>query len=207
VNRSNLARLLSPASIAVVGASEKLGMSNNAVLPMLDDGLDVHLVNPNRDSVYGRPTAPTLSDLVASEGPIDAVLALVNAERSIDVVAEAAAIGCGGVAVAAGGFAELGAQGRALQERLVDAAGDSLAIVGPNCSGFKNVPRRVNLFTGGRIDLEPGPVAVISQSGFLLRSALAAGQQRQVGFGVAVSRRSAACTTTSTCCQTIRRHA
>ena len=50
-----------------------------------------------------------------------------------------------------------------------------------------NVARRVNLFTGGRITLEPGPVAVVSQSGFLLRSTLAAGQQRQLGFGVAVS--------------------
>ncbi len=44
-----------------------------------------------------------------------------------------------------------------------------------------------NLFTGGRISLAAGPVAVVSQSGFLLRSCLAAGQQRQLGFGVAVS--------------------
>ena len=33
----------------------------------------------------------------------------------------------------------------------------------------------------------PGAVAVVSQSGFLLRSVLAAGQQRQLGFDVAVS--------------------
>jgi acetate---CoA ligase (ADP-forming) len=181
---SKLARLLAPESIAVVGASEKLGMSNNAVLPMLDAGLDVRLVNPNRDSVYGRPTSPTLSDLGE---PIDAVLSLVSAERSIAVVAEAAAAGCGGVVVAAGGFGELGEEGRALQARLVAAASDGLAVVGPNCSGFMNVPGRVNLFTGGRVALEPGPVAVVSQSGFLLRSTLAAGQQRQLGFGIAVS--------------------
>jgi acyl-CoA synthetase (NDP forming) len=62
-----------------------------------------------------------------------------------------------------------------------------MAIVGPNCSGFMNVGRRVNLFTGGRIALHDGPVAVVSQSGFLLRSVLAAGQQRQLGFGIAVS--------------------
>ena len=181
---AKLARLLAPETIAVVGASEKLGMSNNAVLPMLDAGIDVRLVNPNRDSVYGRPTAPSLSAL---DEPIDAVLSLVSAERSIGVVAEAAAAGCGGVVVAAGGFGELGEEGKALQARLVDAASDGLAIVGPNCSGFMNVGRRVNLFTGGRITLEPGPVAVVSQSGFLLRSVLAAGQQRQLGFGVAVS--------------------
>ncbi|HUZ08760.1 MAG TPA: acetate--CoA ligase family protein [Acidimicrobiales bacterium] len=184
MNQANLARLLAPRSVAVVGASENLGMSNNAVLPMLEAGLEVRLVNPNRDQVYGRPTFPTLS---AVGEPVDAVLSLVNAERSVGVVAEAAAMGCGGVAVAAGGFRELGAEGAALEERLAAAAGEHLAVVGPNCSGFMNVPLRVNLFTGGRIALEPGGLAVISQSGFLLRSTLAAGQQRRLGFGVCVS--------------------
>lgn len=183
MDSDHLARLLSPASVAVVGASEKLGMSNNAVLPMLDAGIDVALVNPNRDQVYDRPTVPSLSAL---ERPIDAVLSLVSAERSIAVVQEAATIGCGGVAVAAGGFAEMGEEGREAQRRLVEAAGP-MAIVGPNCSGFMNVREHVNMFTGGRIALHPGPVSVVSQSGFLLRSALAAGQQRQLGFGIAVS--------------------
>jgi acyl-CoA synthetase (NDP forming) len=183
VHPSQLARLLTPASVAVVGASENLGMSNNAVLPMLDAGIDVELVNPNRDHVYGRPTTATLTALGR---PIDAVLSLVSAERAVGVVAEATALGCGGVAVAAGGFAEMGEDGRVLQQRLVEAAG-SMAIVGPNCSGFLNVRTHMNLFTGGRISLHAGPVAVVSQSGFLLRSALAAGQQRQLGFGIAVS--------------------
>ena len=46
--RPALARLLSARSIAVVGASEKLGMSNNAVLPMLEAGLQwiSHLTRP-----------------------------------------------------------------------------------------------------------------------------------------------------------------
>lgn len=181
----NLTRLLAPATVAVVGASEKLGMSNNAVLPMLEAGIDVMLVNPNRDTVYDRRAAPSLTDLGA---PVDAVLALVNAERSVAVVEEAAALGCGGVVVAAGGFGELGPEGEALEARLRDAAaaGD-LAVVGPNCSGFMNVPRRVNLFTGGRIALDPGGVAVVSQSGFLVRSALSAGRERRLGFSVAVS--------------------
>jgi acetate---CoA ligase (ADP-forming) len=190
VDPSNLVRLLRPTSIAVVGASEKLGMSNNAVLPMLDRAASgaptparLHLVNPNRDSVYDVATVPSLS---AIGEPVDAVLSLVSAARSIDVIAEAAALGCGGVAVAAGGFAELGDEGRELQAQLIEAAGD-LAIVGPNCSGFMNVGLGANLFTGGRISLAAGGVAVVSQSGFLLRSTLAAGQQRQLGFGIAVS--------------------
>ena len=185
MGRTAISRLLAPTSIAVVGASEKLGMSNNAVLPMLDAGLDPFLINPNRASVYDQPTAPSLSALGE---PVDAVLALVNAERSVEVVEEAAALGCGGVVVAAGGFAEMGDEGRALQERLASAArAGGLAVVGPNCSGFMNVPLGVNLFTGGRIRLPAGPIAVVSQSGFLVRACLAAGAGRQLGFSVAVS--------------------
>lgn len=181
----HLARLLGPKTVAVVGASEKLGMSNNAVLPMLEAGIDVHLVNPSRETVYDRPALPSLT---AIGEPIDAVLALVNARRSVDVVREAAELGCGGVALAAGGFAEAGAEGAALQrevERI--AARSGVAVVGPNCSGLMNVPLRMNLFTGGRISLRPGPVAVVSQSGFLVRASLAAAQQRQLGISVAVS--------------------
>jgi len=48
--RTDLARLLSPRTVAVVGANEKLGMSNNAVLPMLEAGRAVHLVNPTLTS-------------------------------------------------------------------------------------------------------------------------------------------------------------
>ncbi len=183
--RTNLSRLLSPTTVAVVGANEKLGMSNNAVLPMLEAGRAVSLVNPNRQSLYGQRAFPSLSEVGE---PIDAVLALVNAERSIEVLEQAASLACGGVVIAAAGFAEAGPTGVALQERVRAIANESgLAVVGPNCSGFKNVPLGVNLFTGGRLELIPGPVAVVSQSGFLVRSAVAAAKERMLGVSIAVS--------------------
>jgi acyl-CoA synthetase (NDP forming) len=183
--RPNLARLLSPATLAVVGANEKLGMSNNAVLPMLEAGRKVHLINPNRDELYGERALPSLT---AVGEPVDAVLSLVNAERTLGVLEEAAALGCGGVVVAAAGFVEMGEGGASLEDRLKEMAADTgLAVIGPNCSGFKNVPLGVNLFTGGRLDLTPGGVSIVSQSGFLTRSALAAAKQRQLGVAIGVS--------------------
>src|SRR3984957_18124971 len=180
-----LSRLLSPASLAVVGANETLGMSNNAVVPMLEAGRTVHLVNPNRQELYGLPALQSLSAL---GGPVDAVLSLVNAERSVAVVEEAAALGCGGVVVAAAGFSEMGEAGSSLEGRIQDVARESgLAVIGPNCAGFKNVPLGVNLFTGGRIAPPAGGVSIVSQSGFLMRSALAAAVQRRLGIAIAVS--------------------
>jgi acetate---CoA ligase (ADP-forming) len=183
--RGSLARLLSPASIAVVGANEKLGMSNNSVLPMLEAGRQVVLVNPSRETLYGQAALPSLT---AFGQPVDAVLSLVNAERSLDVLEEAASLGCGGVVISAAGFVELGQAGAALQDRLREITERTgLAVVGPNCAGFKNVPLGVNLFTGGRLDLATGGVSIVSQSGFLVRSAMAAAQQRQLGVSIAVS--------------------
>lgn len=189
--RSNLTRLLSPATLAVVGANEQLGMSNNAVLSMLEAGREVVLVNPRRDTLYGQSVFP---DLTAIGSPVDAVLSLVNAERAVDLVEEAAALGCGGVVITAGGFAEAGGEGALLQNRLADAAARTgIAVIGPNCAGFKNVPLGVNLFTGGRLDLPVsgvhtvGGVGVVSQSGFLVRSALAAAGERALGASIAVS--------------------
>lgn len=183
--RAQLARLLSPMTLAVVGANESLGMSNNALLPMIEAGHDVVLVNPNRDTLYGRPVFPSLT---AFGQPVDAVLSLVNAERSIEVITEASALGCGGVVISAAGFVEAGDAGTSLQHRLQAAAREgNVAIIGPNCSGFKNVPLGVNLFTGGRLDLTAGGVAVVSQSGFLVRSALAAAGERQLGVSIGVS--------------------
>jgi acetate---CoA ligase (ADP-forming) len=183
--RSNLARLLSPKTIAVVGANEKLGMSNNSVMPMLEVGRAVALVNPSRETLYGQHSFPSLT---AVGEPVDAVLALVNAERSLDLIEEAAALGCGGVIIAAAGFVEQGTDGAAMQDRLrTIARASGLAVVGPNCSGLKNVPLGVNLFTGGRLDLKPGGVSIVSQSGFLVRSAMAAAKERMLGVSIAVS--------------------
>ncbi|MCW2622860.1 MAG: hypothetical protein JWL64_2462 [Frankiales bacterium] len=185
MSRSRLARLLSPTTVAVVGANESLGMSNNAVRPMLAAGIDVRMVNPRRDEVYG---VKAYDSLTAIGEPVDAVLALVNAERSVATVREAAALGCGGVVVAAAGFAEGGPEGLALQAELqAVAAQTGIAVVGPNCSGFLNARAQVNMFTGGQIQMSAGPVAIVSQSGFLVRSALAAAQRRQLGISTAVS--------------------
>lgn len=193
--RVSLARMLGPRTVAVVGASEQLGMSNNAVVPMIEAGRQVALVHPHRDVLYGQQVHASLTEAVEAVGtPIDAVLSLVNAERSLDVVEEAAALGCGGVVVAAAGFVEAGESGAVLQRRLLEiTARTGLAVVGPNCAGFRNVPLGANLFTGGRLDLPVagvdtvGGVSIVSQSGFLVRSAFAAAKERALGVSIAVS--------------------
>ena len=89
---ASLARMLSPSTLAVVGANEQLGMSNNAVLPMIESGRHVALVSPRRDVLYGQPV---FADLTAIGEPVDAILSLVNAERSLDAGVGAAWLDAG----------------------------------------------------------------------------------------------------------------
>ncbi|WP_395106271.1 acetate--CoA ligase family protein [Actinomadura sp. SCN-SB] len=188
----SLSRLLSPKSVAVVGASERRVMSNVAVGHLLDAPVTLHLVHPTAERIYGRPA---VRDLSAIGEPVDAVLSLVSAERTVTVAEEAARLGCGGLVAVAGGFAEAGPDGGALQDRLVRAAGDGLAVCGPNCTGFANLTDGVSLFTGTPVDVPAGGISIVSSSGYLMRSAMVAAGERGLGVRLAISAGNEAVTT------------
>jgi acetyltransferase len=95
---------------------------------------------------------------------------IITPAPSVPEVAErAAARGIGGAVVLAAGFAELGADGRANQQRLTDVAREySFPIIGPNCNGFYNGPGKVTATFAIPPESdrpEVGPVALVSQSG------------------------------------------
>ena len=132
LSSANLRRLLQPRSIAFLGGRHaELALRQSRAIGFKGE---VWPVNPNRKSLAGLPCYPSIADLPAAP---DAALVAVPAEASIQAVAELAARGAGGAVCFATGFAETGAEGRARQERLIEAAGD-LALVGPNCIGILN---------------------------------------------------------------------
>ena len=97
-------------------------------------------------------------------GP-DAVFIATNRELTLTCVAELAAKGAGGAICYASGFAETGAEGQALQDQLLAAAGD-MALLGPNCYGLLDYLHSAALWPvahGGKA-VEKG-VAVLTQSG------------------------------------------
>jgi acetate---CoA ligase (ADP-forming) len=176
VNR--LERLLRPRSVAVVGASESRAQSRNSVTSLQDADVDLFLVNPRRPEIFGERTYP---DLAAIGKPVDAVLAFVNPEATVEVVAAAAILGCGGVVVNADGF---DADQRA---GLVGAAGDQVALLGPNCNGYVDAIRGVRLSGAPRLPLLGGRVGVVTHSGGLIASLGASGAARRVGFSRLIS--------------------
>ncbi|EJN21103.1 acyl-CoA synthetase (NDP forming) [Pseudomonas sp. GM78] len=158
--RDNLKRMLAPRHVAFVG-----GRSMARALKRCAEGGypgQMWLVNPQNDSLEGVPCVRSIADLPT--GP-DAVFIATNRDLTLTCVAELAAIGTGGAICYASGFAETGAEGQALQQQLLEAAGD-MALLGPNCYGLLDYLHSSALWPvahGGKA-VEKG-VAVLTQSG------------------------------------------
>ncbi|NMZ77800.1 acetate--CoA ligase family protein [Pseudomonas mandelii] len=158
--RDNLKRMLAPRHLAFIG-----GRSMARALKRCADGGylgEMWLVNPQHDSLEGVPCVRRIADLPC--GP-DAVFIATNRELTLTCVAELAAKGAGGAICYASGFAETGAEGQALQQQLLKAAGH-MALLGPNCYGLLDYLHSSALWPvahGGK-PVEKG-VAVLTQSG------------------------------------------
>ncbi|MCE4616955.1 MAG: acetate--CoA ligase family protein, partial [Aeropyrum sp.] len=119
--------------------------------------------------VLGVKSYPNLESI---DRPVDLVVVALRAEAAVEAVEEAGRIGANAAVVVAGGFAEIGPQGAALQDRLVEAARKyGLRVIGPNCIGVYNALTGLDTFflPWERMRRPPkGPVGLVSQSGALL---------------------------------------
>jgi acyl-CoA synthetase (NDP forming) len=158
--RDNLKRMLAPRHVAFVG-----GRSMARALKRCAEGGylgEMWLVNPQHDSLEGVPCVRSITDL--PYGP-DAVFIATNRELTLTCVAELAAKDAGGAICYASGFAETGAEGQALQQQLLKAAGN-MALLGPNCYGLLDYLHSSALWPvahGGK-PVEKG-IAILTQSG------------------------------------------
>lgn len=170
---AGLHRLMRPRSVAVVGATDRAGTYAAETLVNLERvGFTgpVWGVNPRRTQVMGRACVPSVADLPE---PVDAVVVAIPAADVPSVVDQAGAFGCGGAVVFGAGFGEVKA-GRGLHDELVAAARrHGLPVCGPNCNGIVSPHWRTALWGDALAAPEPGPVALVSQSGNVAVNALA----------------------------------
>jgi acetate---CoA ligase (ADP-forming) len=169
----DLSRLLHPRSIAVVGATDRAGSYAGETLVNLQRlgyAGDLWGVNPGRSEAHGVECFPSLAELPS---PADAVVVAIPAAKVAAVVDEAGALGCGGAVVYGAGFGEVAA-GRELERALAEAAAHHrLPVCGPNGNGIVALHEKVALWGDALRPLEPGPVALVSQSGNVAVNALA----------------------------------
>ncbi len=162
-----LESLISPRSVAVVGASEQ-SWYGRLVLQNLKSCKfpgAIYPINPKYDGILG---IKCYSDLAAVGKPIDCVVVAIGKNRVLSVVEEAAEVGVRSAVIFASGFSEVGSdEGRDLEaqlKRLADEKG--ISICGPNCLGLINVHAKTALYGGPNPELiSPGPVGAVLQSG------------------------------------------
>lgn len=187
VTTAPVATLLAPRSVAIVGASpreETIGFRIIRNLNRLGFPGSIFPVNPRYPEVADLPCYPSIAKLPEV---VDLAFIAVPSANGPALVAEAGAAGVRAVIVNASGYADGGPEGQVLQRELEAAAREhGIALAGPNNMGLINVHDRVGLWTSARLpELEPGPVAIISQSGSV---AIALSQdERKLGLAYVIT--------------------
>ncbi len=184
-----LRELFTPASVAVVGASNRPGAVGTALMRnLLAAGYRgvAYPVNPSWKSVSGVRCYPDVDAL--PEAP-ELGIVIVPAARVAEVVRALGRRGTRGVIIISSGFREVGGAGVAREQTVVEVARRyRMSLVGPNCFGVLNTDPAVSLNATFSESLPPrGSIAFVSQSGALCAGILQYGISERIGFSRFVS--------------------
>ena len=160
-----------PKSIAVVGATAHANSVGHNLLKNLTLGYKgaIYPVNPKYNTIMNITTYPTIS---AIDEIVDLALILIPAAQTPGVLRECVAKGVKGVILENSGFAEVGPEGKALQDECIAIAKNGkLRLWGPNCMGLIDAKNQYvfsfmipSLWHGL---LKSGGISLIVQSGLL----------------------------------------
>ncbi len=186
-SRGSLKPFFKPSSVALIGATEKPGSVGRTILSNLiasPFGGTVYPVNPNRPSILGIQSHPSVADLPE----VPELVVIVTPPASIPgIIADCGAIGVPCAVVISAGFKEVGAEGAALELQVVaEARKTGMRVVGPNCLGVMSPVSGLNA-TFAAAMAKKGRVSFIGQSGALITAILDWSLREQVGFSSIVS--------------------
>ena len=145
-------------------------------------------INPNQKEIQGLPAYASIKE---APGEIDQAIIAVPAKAAMQAVDECIAKGVKAAVMFSSGFAETGAEGRAMQVELARrCAAGGMKLVGPNSLGMLNT--RIGLYSTFSSYFDPlwpriGPVGIVSQSGAFGTYFLAIAAERGLGFSHCVA--------------------
>jgi acetyl coenzyme A synthetase (ADP forming)-like protein len=162
-------RLLTPTTIAVIGASRQPGSIGHQIFRNVLAGHftgPVYPVNPTAHQVASVRAYPTVLEI---PDQVDLAVIVVPAPEVPAVLDQCIAKQVAGVVIISAGFSERSADGARAERQLVAAArGNGLRLVGPNCLGVVNTDPAVSMnATFSPVAPTPGRIGFVSQSGGL----------------------------------------
>lgn len=182
----DLAPLLCPRSIAVLGASNDLQKVGGMPIRLLrENGFEgaIYPVHLQSREIQGLRAYPSLQDIGHS---VDLVIIALPASACEDAIDQVCASGARAAIILSSGFAETGETGVAMQERLaLQARMAGVLVLGPNCLGAMNLRRKVfSTFSPMALGGPPAPgrIALVSQSGAFGGYAFSMAKQQNLGL-------------------------
>ncbi|TAK73658.1 MAG: bifunctional acyl-CoA synthetase/GNAT family N-acetyltransferase, partial [Gammaproteobacteria bacterium] len=141
-------------------------------------------VNPKHKNLLGKTCyasvtdIPSAVDLAVITTPAATVPEIIKAcgEKSIPLAI-----------IISAGFSEMGAQGKALEQSILDIAKRyNIHFIGPNCLGVMRPQAKLNATFDNNYPL-PGNVALVSQSGAICAAILDWALEKEIGFSTIIS--------------------
>ena len=177
--------LFRPRSVAVIGASSDANRIGGRPVRFSRHAFKgpIYPINPNQTEIQGLPAFTSIKDV---PGPIDQAVIAVPAKAAVQAVDDCIAKGVKAIVMFSSGFAEIGAEGRAMQVELArHCAAGGVKLLGPNSLGMFNAEAGLySTFSSYFDPLWPlrGPVGIVSQSGAFGTYFLALAIERGLGF-------------------------
>ncbi len=186
-----LSALLAPASVAIFGASnDPTRISGRSLRYFREAGFKggLYPINPTRDTVQGLTAYP---DVAAVPGAVECAVIAVPANLAIEAMESCVTKGVKAVVMFTAGFAEIGPEGRVMQNRITEIATESgIRLCGPNCLGLFNMRIGHTPTFSSFLEEGPtpaGPLGMVTQSGAFGTHLLALTARRGISVGVWLS--------------------
>lgn len=184
--KNDFSSFLEPKSIAIIGASNDSGKISGRPIEYLKrygfEG-EIYPVNPKYETIQGLKAYKSIEDL---PDDIDLVIIAISANYVIDNLNICVKKNIKSCMIFSSGFAEMGEEGRVLQEKIAIIAKESgMFIVGPNCQGIANLKNKsITSFSTAFVEgeLVNGSSAILSQSGAV--AAMVYNMQKDDGTGI-----------------------
>lgn len=183
--RKQLDYILDPKSVAIIGASNKVGKWGYELLEnIVSAGFRgrVFPINPREREVQGLKAFQSILDVPE---PIDLAVVGIPAPAVPAALRDCATKGIRGLVVVAAGFGETGDHGKTLESEIAEIVRQSgMRMVGPNCVGVISSSAALNATP---LPYTSGSLGFITQSGNLTNDVEFIARKRGLGFSKLIS--------------------
>jgi acetyl-CoA synthetase (ADP-forming) len=177
----DLEPLFNPKSVAVIGATSNWNKWGYSTFTSALNGFrgPVYPVNNKENEILGHKAFARVTDIPDT---VDLVIVVVPSTGVASVMEDCVAKGVKAGVIISAGFAEIGKEGKKLQDEVLNIARKgNIHFIGPNCMGFWSASSELRGFMFP-LPVKDGPLAFVSQGGNVGGAVMTSGFMRGVGF-------------------------